>query len=63
VKIDARDRAPFFQEERDAGVERKAGKDPSKNAHPTENGSHSRRIKSVRLLDVDYREKILAVRY
>jgi len=59
MKIAVRDRAPIFQEEQNAGDERKAEKkiDPSKNAHPIENVSHSHRIKSVRLLD--YREKIL----
>lgn len=37
--------------------------EPSKKAQPTENASHSRRIKSGQPLDVDYREKIPAVRY
>lgn len=37
--------------------------DPNKNAHSTENASNFRRIKFIRSLDVDYREKIPTVRY
>lgn len=65
VKIDARDRTSIFQGERAVGeMGRKQGNiDPNKSAHSTENASHSRRIKSVRSLDVDYREKISVMRY
>lgn len=62
MKIDARDRVLTFQ---DAGHEWEAEEkiDPNKNAHSTENASNFRRIKSVRSLDVDYREKVPVVRY
>lgn len=65
VKIVARDRTPIFQDEQDAEHEREAeGKiDPNKNAHSTENASNFRRIKSIRSLEVDYREKIPVVKY
>lgn len=65
MKIDARDRVSIFQNEQDAGHEREAEEkiDSNKNAHSTENASNFRRIKSVRSLNVDYREKIPVVRY